>query len=38
MHKWRRVVEHASIDMNDGLLSLLDLRFADDLFFVRRVE
>ena len=28
---WRARVEHRGVDMYDGLLRLLDLRFADDL-------
>ena len=30
---WRAHVEHRGVDMNDGLLRLLDLRFANDLLF-----
>ena len=30
---WRRKVGNAGVDFQDGMRTLLDLRFADDIFF-----
>ena len=36
---WRRKVRNAGVDFQDGMRTLLDLRFADDIFlFVKTFE